>query len=89
MISDLHRGHQQTKNASAPSNDITNRNISEPSNPRPLGKTIVKDKDRESPLGAAPIADRPGAVTPAGHSPAPLNRTIRFPDENPSVANLS
>ena len=90
MVSDLHRGHQQTKNASAPSNDITNRNISEPSNPRPLGKTIAKDTDRESPLGATPTADRAGAVTPAGsHSPAPLNRTIRFPDENPSVANLS
>lgn len=90
VISDVHRGHQQTKNVSAPANDITNRNISGPSNPRPLGKTIVKDINRDSPLGATPTADRSGAVTPAGsHSPAPLNRTIRFPDENPSVANLS
>lgn len=92
IVSDLHRGHQKTKNDSAPANDVTNRNISEPSNPRPLGKTIVKDMPRESPLGATPTASRSGAVTPAGsrsRSPAPLNRTIRFPDENPSVANLS
>jgi hypothetical protein len=90
VISDVHRGHQQTKNVSAPANDITNRNISEPLNPRLLGKTIVKDTNRDSPLGATPTADHSGVVTPAGsNSPAPLNRTIRFPDENPSVANLS
>jgi hypothetical protein len=89
LVSDMHRGHQQTRNVSAPANDITNRNISEPLNPRPLGKTLVKDTNRESPLGATPTADRSGAVTPGSHSPAPLNRTIRFPDENPSVANLS
>ncbi|KAG9676120.1 hypothetical protein KCU98_g9718, partial [Aureobasidium melanogenum] len=91
IVSDLHRGHQETigaKNVSAPTADLANRNISEPSNPRPLGRNLIKDTNRNSPLGATPTAGRSGAVTPA-ESPAPLNRTIRFPDENPSVANSS
>ncbi|KAG9561583.1 hypothetical protein KCU71_g8704, partial [Aureobasidium melanogenum] len=91
IVSDLHRGHQETtgpKNASAPTGDLANWNISEPSNPRPLGRNLIKDTNRSSPLGSTPTAGRSGAVTPAG-SPPPLNRTIRFPDENPSVANSS
>lgn len=91
IVSDLHRGHQETtgaKDASAPTTDLANRNISEPSNPRPLGRNLIRNTNRDSPLGATPIAGRSGAVTPS-ESPAPLNRTIRFPDENPSVANSS
>ncbi|KAI5207647.1 hypothetical protein AUEXF2481DRAFT_36484 [Aureobasidium subglaciale EXF-2481] len=84
MVSDLHKGHQQAtaSNNLASTKDASNRNISGPSNPRPLGKTVVKDTDRNSPLGATPISDR-------SSSPPPLNRTIRFPDESPSVANCS
>lgn len=91
IVSDLHRGHQETtgaKNVSGATSDLASRNISEPSNPRPLGRNLIKDTNRNSPLGATPTAGRSGAVTPA-ESPAPLNRTIRFPDENPSVANSS
>ncbi|TIA36305.1 Na+/H+ antiporter [Aureobasidium pullulans] len=91
MVSDVKRGHQKVtgaKDDSAPTNHASSKNISGPSNPRPLGKTIVGNMNTDSPLGATPTAGRSGAVTPTG-SPPPLNRTIRFPDDSTSTAHSS
>lgn len=61
------------------------RGISGPRNPRPIGRAVNRDSVvNQSHVGNGALTGQ----TPSG-SPAPVNRTIRFPDDNPSVPNLS
>jgi hypothetical protein len=85
IISDVHRGHQTittttTTTPRASTNEVASRTISGPSNPRPLGRPVVRASNRDSPLSGTPRAGRSDTVSPTG-SPPPLNRTIRFPDD--------
>lgn len=78
MVSDSSHGHDDHHIGAT-------RGISGPRNPRRIGRAVDKDSvaDRSS-IGEGASTGQ----TPSG-SPPPVSRTIRFPDDNPSVPRLN
>lgn len=85
----LYRSNQSTVNEASHDRDDrevgATRGISGPRNPRRIGRAINKDSaaNQTTPRGGAATGQ-----TPSG-SPPPNNRTIRFPDDDPSGSDLN